>query len=120
MFAILYALGMFVADLFKSRCRLEAENLLLRHQLAIALRRAPPPTVWRHYRHSNLVRAASPIRSDMIFGKDTRIRDVYAGGERNGCLIRSLTKQSYSEKVAGDKLATLRTSFSGQDGESLP
>jgi hypothetical protein len=26
----------------KSRCRLEAENLLLRHQLTIALRRAPP------------------------------------------------------------------------------
>ena len=42
MFAILHALGMFVADLFKSRCRLEAENLLLRHQLSIALRRAPP------------------------------------------------------------------------------
>jgi hypothetical protein len=42
MFAILYALGMVVADLFKSRCRLEAENLLLRHQLTIALRRAPP------------------------------------------------------------------------------
>ena len=42
MFAILHALGMFVADLFKSRCRLEAENLFLRHQLTIALRRAPP------------------------------------------------------------------------------
>ena len=42
MFVILYALGMFVADLFKSRCRLEAENLLLRQQLTIALRRAPP------------------------------------------------------------------------------
>ena len=42
MFAILYALGMFVADLFKSRCRLEAENLRLRHQLTMALRRAPP------------------------------------------------------------------------------
>jgi transposase InsO family protein len=41
MFAILHALGMFVADLFKSRSRLEAENLFLR-QLAIALRRAPP------------------------------------------------------------------------------
>jgi hypothetical protein len=41
MFAILHALGMFVADLFKSRCQLEAENLLLRHQLTIALRRAP-------------------------------------------------------------------------------
>jgi hypothetical protein len=42
MFAILHALGMFVADLFKSRTRLEAENLFLRHQLTIALRQAPP------------------------------------------------------------------------------
>src|SRR6476646_8350228 len=42
MFAILHALGMFVADLFKSRSRLEAENLLLRHQLTITLRQAPP------------------------------------------------------------------------------
>jgi hypothetical protein len=41
MFAILRALGMFVADLFKSRSRLEAENLFLRHQLSITLRRAP-------------------------------------------------------------------------------
>jgi hypothetical protein len=40
--AILHALGMFVADLFKSQSRLEAENLLLRHQLTIALRRKPP------------------------------------------------------------------------------
>src|SRR5450631_2020287 len=42
MFAILHALGMFVAGMFKSRSRLEAENLFLRHQLNIALRRAPP------------------------------------------------------------------------------
>jgi hypothetical protein len=42
MFAILHALGMFVADLFKSRTRLEAENLFLRHQLTIALRQAQP------------------------------------------------------------------------------
>jgi len=42
MFAILHALGMFVADLFKSRSRLEAENLFVRHQLTIAMRRAPP------------------------------------------------------------------------------
>src|SRR5665811_1031784 len=42
MFTILHALGMFVVDLFKSRSRLEAENLFLRHQLNIALRRAPP------------------------------------------------------------------------------
>jgi hypothetical protein len=42
MFTILHALGMLVADLFKSQRRLEAENLFLRHQLNIALRRAPP------------------------------------------------------------------------------
>src|SRR6478672_10781557 len=42
MFTILHALGMFVTDLFKSRSRLEAENLFLRHQLNIALRRARP------------------------------------------------------------------------------
>jgi transposase InsO family protein len=41
MLAILYALGMFLADLFKSRSRLEAENLLLRHQLNLALRQKP-------------------------------------------------------------------------------
>ena len=41
MFAILYALGMLIVDLFKSRSRLEAENLFLRHQLNVALRRAP-------------------------------------------------------------------------------
>ena len=42
MFAILHAFGMFVADMFKSRCRLEAANLFLRYPLNIALRRAPP------------------------------------------------------------------------------
>ena len=41
MFSILHALGMFVADQFKSRCRLQAENLFLRHQLNVALRGAP-------------------------------------------------------------------------------
>jgi hypothetical protein len=41
MLAILYALGTFVADLFKSRSRLEAENLFLRYQLNLALRKKP-------------------------------------------------------------------------------
>ena len=42
MLAILHALAIFVCDLLKSRRRLQAENLFLRHQLNIALRRAPP------------------------------------------------------------------------------
>jgi hypothetical protein len=33
---------MFMVDLFKPRRRLEVENLFLRHQLSIALRRVPP------------------------------------------------------------------------------
>ena len=41
MLAILRLLAAFVANLFKSRRRLEAEILFLRHQLNIALRRRP-------------------------------------------------------------------------------
>jgi hypothetical protein len=41
MFALLHLLAMFVIDFFKSPRRLESENLFLRHQLSIALRRAP-------------------------------------------------------------------------------
>ena len=42
MLTVLYSLGMLFIDLFKSRRRLEAENLVRRYQLSIALRRAPP------------------------------------------------------------------------------
>jgi hypothetical protein len=38
---ILYALAISLCDLFKSRRRLQAENLFLRHQLNIALRSLP-------------------------------------------------------------------------------
>ena len=38
---MLHGLGTFVTNLFKSRRRLELENVFLRHQLNIALRRAP-------------------------------------------------------------------------------
>ena len=41
MLAIIYALGTFAADLFKSRSRLEAENVFLRCQLNLALRQKP-------------------------------------------------------------------------------
>jgi hypothetical protein len=47
MLAIFYVLGMFVADLFKSGSRLEAENVFLRHQLNLALRqKAPRIRLW--------------------------------------------------------------------------
>ena len=43
MISVLRALALFFGGLFKSRRRLEAENLILRHQLNIALRRSHPP-----------------------------------------------------------------------------
>jgi hypothetical protein len=42
MVAIVRLLATYVVNLFKSRRRLEAENVFLRHQLNIALRRRPP------------------------------------------------------------------------------
>jgi hypothetical protein len=42
MAAIAHFLATYVANLFKSLRRLEAENLFLRRQLNIALRRRPP------------------------------------------------------------------------------
>jgi hypothetical protein len=41
MFWVLRAVAIFITNLFKSRGRLEAENLLLRHQLNVALRQVP-------------------------------------------------------------------------------
>jgi hypothetical protein len=76
MFAILYALGMFVADLFKSRSRLEAENLFLRHQLTIAMRRAPPRLrlrgsdrallIWMTWLWPSLLGAVRVVQPDTI------------------------------------------------------
>jgi hypothetical protein len=54
MFAILYSLGMFVADLFKSRCRLEAENLLLRHHHRFAAGTTSSSTAWQGSRAAHL------------------------------------------------------------------
>src|SRR3974377_209460 len=74
----LWAFANFVVDLFKSRRRLEAENLLLRHQLNVALRYAPRRLRLRGVDRAVLVglarfwppRTASRIHPDMIFGKD--------------------------------------------------
>src|SRR5262249_7426458 len=76
MFAILQSLGMFGVDLFKPRRRLEVENLFLRHQLSIALRRAPPRLrlrgsdrallVWLTRRWPSLLGAAHVVQPETI------------------------------------------------------
>ena len=74
--AVLHSLGMFIIDVFKSRRRLEAENLFLRHQLSIALRRAPPRLrlrgsdrallVWMTRLWPNLLGAAKVVQPETI------------------------------------------------------
>jgi len=76
MFALLYSLTMFVIDFFKSPRRLEGENLFLRNQLSIALRRAPPRLrlrgsdrallVWMTRRWPSLLNAAQVVQPEAI------------------------------------------------------
>src|SRR5262249_3212425 len=68
MFAILHVLGMFIAGLFKSRWRLEAENLLLRHQL--------------RYRFKACAASASIVRARP--GTAARDDADLAGSDRHG------------------------------------
>src|SRR5438874_12106861 len=76
MLAVLRSLAMFIVDLFKSRRRLEAENLYLRHQLSIALRGAPPRLrlrggdrallVWRTRLWPGLLGVARVVQPEII------------------------------------------------------
>jgi hypothetical protein len=76
MTAILLTLRLFVVDLFKSRSRLEAENLFLRHQLNIALRLAWPrlqlrggdrvPLVWMVRLWPSLLGMAKVVQPETI------------------------------------------------------
>ena len=54
---VLTLIGALVANLFKPSHRLEVENLFLRHQLSIALRRAPHRVHLRGYDRALLVSA---------------------------------------------------------------
>jgi transposase InsO family protein len=73
MLAILHLLGTFVARLFKSRRQLEIENLFLRHQLNVALRRAPRLRyddrvliVWMTRLWPSLLRLSRVVQPDTI------------------------------------------------------
>ena len=83
MLAILHLLAMFVADLFKPRRQLEVENLFLRHQLNIALRRTPRHLRLRQGDRALLVWMSrlwpSLLRSTRIVQPDTILRWHRAG-----------------------------------------
>jgi hypothetical protein len=97
MFALLLSLAIFVVDLFKSRRRLVAENLFLRHQLSIALRRTPPRLrlrgsdrallVWMTRLWPSLLGAArvyNEVRTHLALGKDAPLGRAV---QRSGAIV---------------------------------
>jgi hypothetical protein len=84
---------MFIIDLFKSRRRLEAENLFLRHQLSIALRRTPPRLrlrgsdrallVWMTRLWPSLLGAAKIVQPETIVASENPIHDSRSGANQN-------------------------------------
>ncbi len=83
MLAIVYLLGTYVANLFKSRRRLEAENLFLHHQLNIVLRRAPQRPRLRGSDRALLV-WMSPVWSSLFGLARTFNRTPSCGGIAQG------------------------------------
>jgi hypothetical protein len=83
MFSILYALGKFLVDLFKSHARLESEILLLRHQLNLALRHAPPRVPLRGWDRAFMVWMVrlwpSPVDVIQVVQPETVLRWHRAG-----------------------------------------
>ena len=97
MLAILHLLTTLVADLFKSRRRLEVENLFLRHQLNIVLRRTPQRLrlragdrallVWMSRRWPSLLGLARVVQPDTILRwhrAGFNIRPIGAGNLKVG------------------------------------
>src|SRR6266699_148066 len=79
MLALLYALGMFLADLFKSRSRLEAENLFLRHELNLALRQKPPRIRLRGSDRALLVWMAHCGRACLTRSRSFSLKQSFVG-----------------------------------------
>ena len=105
MLAILHLLAMFVADLFKPGRQLEVENLFLRHQLNIALRRAPRRLRLRGSDRALLVWMSrlwpSLLRSARIVQPDTILRWHRAGFRaywrwKSGCRSRKFHPRGFA------------------------
>jgi transposase InsO family protein len=115
MLATLHLLWMYAANRFKSRRRLEAENLFLRHQLNIVLRRAPRGLrlhgsdrallVWMTWLWPSLLSLSRVVQPDTILRwHRTGFRAYWrwksrrrAGRPRISCELRELIRQMSKE-----------------------
>jgi hypothetical protein len=109
MLAILQVLGTIIANLFKSRRRLEAENLFLRHQLNIALRRAPHRLrlrgcdrallVWMTWLWPNLLGLTQVVQPDTILRWHRAGFRAYWRWKSRGRAGRPLIEQELRELI---------------------
>ena len=106
MIAVLHMLGMLVADVFKSRMRLEAENLLLRDRALL---------VWMTRRWPSLLGAAQVVQPETIlrwhragftafWRWKTRRR---AGRPKIGRELRDLIRRMSTETRNGERLGSM-------------
>ena len=99
MIAILHLVGMFIIDLFKSRSRLEAENLFLRHQLTIALRRAPARLRLRGSDRAFMVWLVR-LRPSLLMAFDLLFVFIVLGHGRRQLLWLEITQHPTAEWLA--------------------
>ena len=98
MLAIVHLLGTYVANLFKSRRRLEVENLFLRHQLNIALRRAAPglTRIW-----PSLLDISKVVKPETILRWSLGFRAFWRWKSRIRVGGRSLVLRAYAISSGG-------------------
>src|SRR5438445_11100493 len=111
MLALLLSLAIFVVDVFKSRRRLVAENLFLRHQLSIALRRAPPRLRLRGSDRASLVGMTrlwpSLLGAALMVQPETILRWHRAGVQR--ILALEIGKEAGRSKMHRAELCALES-----------
>jgi transposase InsO family protein len=95
MFAILHALGMFAADLFKPRWRLEAEKIFLHHQLNIALMHPSWPDCIINTSRYDFRKGQSMKRSSRHAQRSAAILDSYNSRRPHSGLDRLTPDQAY-------------------------
>ena len=103
MLPVLHSLGMFIVDLFKSRRRLEAENLFLRHHLIIALRRGPPRLRLRGSDQASLVGNDPALAVPTRCRPDGSTGDKVAPRELQGVLALEIGKEGGRSKMHGNR-----------------
>src|SRR3989442_30746 len=106
---------MFVADLFKSRCRLEAENLFLRHQPSPERMGACVPAVLTHFAASATNELRRSLVSELFpYALGIRIPGRGIGDPRSNLLVGRMCVLLYWLRLEVTALVLLLSVTSGK------